>query len=64
MKFIKVLEPKLQEEFASLGFNYTIEKLGDKQIYAFADSGELRNYISSHYANAKGVCYFSDKLFF
>lgn len=64
MKFIKVLEPKLQEELAGLGFSYTKEKIGDKQVYAFADSGELREYIVSHYSDVKGVCYFSDKLFF
>jgi hypothetical protein len=63
-KFIKVLEPKLQQEFADLGFSYTIEKLGDKQIFAFADSKELRKYIASKYANTKGICYFDDKLFF
>lgn len=64
MKFIKVLEPKLQKELADLGFNYTIEKNGDKQVFAFADSGELREYIASHYGSIQGVCYFGDKLFF
>lgn len=64
MNFIKVLEPALQQEFASKGFSYTIEYLGDKQVYAFADSKELREYIASKYASTKGVCYFGDKLFF
>ena len=47
MNFIKVLDPKLQQEFADLGFSYTIENFGDKQIYAFADSKELKEYIES-----------------
>lgn len=64
VKFIKVLEPELQKEFADLGFNYTIEQIGDKQVFAFTDSKELRQYIASKYANTKGVCYFDDKLFF
>lgn len=64
MKFIKVLEPKLQQELADLGFNYTIENLGDKQVFAFADSGELREYIASKYGSVQGVCYFGSKLFF
>ncbi len=63
-KFIKVLEPKLQDELANLGFSYTIEKLGDKQVFAFTDSMELRKYIASKYADIKGICYFDDKLFF
>lgn len=63
-KFIKVLEPKLQDELANLGFSYTIEKLGDKQVFAFTDSMELRKYITSKYADIKGICYFDDKLFF
>ena len=37
MNFIKVLEPKLQKELAGLGFSYTIEQIGEKQIYAFAE---------------------------
>ena len=64
MKFIKVLEPKLQEEQANLGFSYTTEKLGDKQVFAFADSNELRQYIASKYSDIKGICYLDDKLFF
>lgn len=63
-KFIKVLEPKLQEELANLGFSYTIEKLGDKQVFAFTNSVELKEYIASKYADIKGICYFDDKLFF
>lgn len=63
-KFLKVLEPELQQELADLGFSYTIEKLGDKQVFAFTNSAELRKYIASKYANMKGVCYFDDKLFF
>ncbi len=63
-KFIKVLEPKLQDELANLGFSYTIEKLGDKQVFAFTDSMELRKYIASKYTDIKGICYFDDKLFF
>ena len=47
-KFIKVLEPKLQDELANLGFSYTIEKLGDKQVFAFTDSMELRKYIINY----------------
>ena len=64
MKFIKVLEPKLQEELANLGFSYTAEKLGGKQVFAFADSKELRQYIIGKYSDIKGVYYFDDKLFF
>ena len=64
MKFIKVLDPKLQQELADLGFSYTIENFGDKQIYAFADSEELREHIASKYSSIKSVCFFGDKLFF
>lgn len=64
MKFIKIVEPELQKEFANLGFTYTIEKIGNKVVYAFADSPELREYIATKYANTKGVCFMSDKLFF
>ena len=63
-KFIKVLEPELQEELANLGFSYTIEKLGDKQVFAFTNSIELKKYIASKYEDIKGVCYFDDRLFF
>lgn len=64
MKFIKVLEPKLQEELAGLGFSYTIEQIGEKQIYAFADCKELREHIAKNYSDTKNVCFFGDKLFF
>ena len=64
MNFIKVLDPKLQEEFAAMGFKYTTESWGDKQVYAFADSKDLRKVISEKYSNTKGICFFGDKLFF
>lgn len=64
MNFIKVLDPKLQQEFADLGFSYTIENFGDKQIYAFADSKELKEYIASKYSDIKSVCFFGERLFF
>ena len=64
MKFIKVLDPNLQKEFADMGFNYTIEQIGGKQVFAFTDSKELREHIIGKYADVKSVCYFDDKLFF
>lgn len=64
MKFIKIVEPELQKEFANLGFTYTIEKIGNKVVYAFADSPELREHIAAKYSNTKGICFISDKLFF
>ena len=64
VKIIKILNPSLQKELADMGFNYTIENLGNKQVFAFADSKELREHIISKYADVKSVCYFDDKLFF
>lgn len=64
MKFIKILDPILQKELVDMGFNYIIENLGNKQVFAFADSKELRKHILTKYSDIRSVCYFDDKLFF
>ena len=62
--FIKVDEPKLQQELANLGFSYILENNGNKQIYAFVETEELQKYLSEkysdeewHYIRSNRICF-------
>lgn len=50
-KFIMVVQPKVQEELASLGFTYTKTTLDGKTVYAFADTERLQKYLSEKYSD-------------
>lgn len=50
-KFITVVEPKAQEELATLGFAYTKTKVNGKDVYAFAATVELQKYLSERYSD-------------
>lgn len=62
--FKKVFEPKLQKELADLGFSYTIETDGDKQIYVFADTKELQEYLSEKYSDEQWYYVTTNRLCF
>lgn len=50
-KFIMVVQPRVQEELAALGFTYTITEVQGKKFYAFADSEVLQKYLSEKYSD-------------
>ena len=50
-KFIMVVQPKVQEELASLGFTYTKTEVGNKVVFAFAATDELQRYLSERYSD-------------
>lgn len=63
MGFIKVFDSAVRDELVAAGFKYTVEKLAkDKDVYAFSDSRELREYLMQNFADNKLV--FSNKLYF
>ena len=63
MGFIKVFDSAVRDELVTAGFKYVVEKLAkDKEVYAFSDSKELREYLMQNFADNKLV--FSNKLYF
>lgn len=50
-KFIMVVEPKVQEELAALGFIYTKQEIDGRTIYAFADTEALQKYLAEKYSD-------------
>lgn len=63
MGFIKVFDPVVRDELATAGFKYMVERLtADKEVYAFPDSKELREYVMQNFSDNKLV--FSNKLYF
>ena len=63
MGFIKVFDPVVRDELVTAGFNYTIEHFDkDKEVYAFADSKELREFLMQNYSDNKFT--FSKRLCF
>ena len=62
--FIKVFEPKLQQELVNLGFSYTLENDGNKQIYAFVETEELHKYLSEKYTDEEWHYIRSNRLCF
>ena len=48
-KFIIVVQPKTQEELASMGFTYTKTTLNGKTVYAFANTEGLQKYLAEKY---------------
>lgn len=50
-KFITVVEPKVQEELAALGFIYIKQTLSDKTVYAFIATEDLQKYLSEKYSD-------------
>ena len=50
-KFIMVVQPKVQEELASLGFTYTKTTLDGKTVYAFANTEGLQKYLTERYSD-------------
>lgn len=62
--FIKVLEPELQKKLAGLGFSYTLENIGDKQVFAFAETEELQKYLAENYSDEEWHYFRSNRLCF
>jgi len=62
--FIKVVEPKAQEELLALGFTYTKTEINGKTVYAFADTDELQKYLSQRYSDEEWYYIKSNRLFF
>lgn len=63
MRFIKVFDSEVRDELVAAGFRYTVELIGkDKEVYAFADSKDIREYLMQNFADIKLV--FSNKLYF
>ena len=50
-KFIMVVQPKVQEELASMGFTYTKTTLDGKTVYAFANTEGLQKYLTERYSD-------------
>ena len=50
-KFIMVVQPKTQEELASMGFTYTKITLNGKTVYAFANTEDLQKYLAEKYSD-------------
>ena len=50
-KFIMVVQPKTQEELASMGFTYTKTELNGKTVYAFADTEALQKHLAEKYSD-------------
>ena len=50
-KFIMVVQPKVQEELASMGFTYTKTRLDGKTVYAFANTEGLQKYLTERYSD-------------
>lgn len=63
MGFIKVFDLAVRDELVNAGFKYMVEHYDkDKEVYAFTDSKELREYVMQNFADNKLV--FSNKLYF
>lgn len=62
--FIKVVEPKAQEELLALGFTYTKTEINGKTVYAFADTDELQKYLSQRYSDEEWYYIKNNRLFF
>ena len=50
-KFIIVVQPKTQEELASMGFTYTKTEVDNKVVFAFAATDELQKYLAERYSD-------------
>jgi hypothetical protein len=46
-----VVEPKVQEELAALGFVYTKQEIDGETVYAFADTEALQKYLAEKYSD-------------
>lgn len=49
MNFIKVLNPELAQKLINMGFKYTKEQIANKEVYAFAESEEIKKILSENY---------------
>lgn len=58
---IKVLNAKMASKLSKLGFPFSKEKLGDKDLFVFIQSDELTKELNKNFSNNKGD-YFVDKL--
>lgn len=61
MILVKVLNPEMATKLSKLGFSFSKEKLGDKDLFVFVQSDELLKELNANFSSNKGD-YFVDKL--
>lgn len=49
--FIIIVEPKVQDELAALGFTYTQTEINGSSARVFANTKELQKYLSEKYSD-------------